>query len=134
MRGSDFAKTERSRELRSEQTDAERRLWHRLRARQINGHKFVRQKPIGPYIVDFICREWRLVVEVDGGQHAGNPRDAVRDRWLTDDGYRVLRFWNNDVLQNMAGVLEMIAGALPAEVPPHPTRSARRPLPAGGER
>jgi very-short-patch-repair endonuclease len=70
---------------------------------------FVRQEPIGPYVVDFVCRERRLVVEVDGGQHATDTRDVVRDQWLTDHRYRVLRFWNIDVLRNMDGVLETIA-------------------------
>jgi very-short-patch-repair endonuclease len=97
-------------------------LWNRLRARQINGHKFVRQEPIGPFIVDFVCRARRLVVEVDGGQHATDPRDAVRTRWLIDHNYRVLRFWNNDVLKNIEGVLEVIASTLSAESPPHPDR------------
>jgi very-short-patch-repair endonuclease len=83
-----------------------------LRWRQIEEAKFVRQERIGPYVVDFVCREPRLVVEVDGGQHATDPRDAVRDAWLSDRGYRVLRFWNNDVLSNTEGVLEMIAAAL----------------------
>src|SRR5581483_7890506 len=84
-------------------------------------HKFVRQEPIGPYTVDFICREARLVVEVDGGQHAESARDAVRDKWLAARNYRILRFWNNDVLKNMTAVLETIATAL-ADVPPHPDR------------
>src|SRR3984893_13782608 len=101
-----------ARRLRRAATDAERRLWYRLRARQIDGAKFVRQEPIGPYIVDFVCREQRLIVEVDGGQHATDTRDIVRDNWLSDDGYRVLRFWNNDVLANTEGVLEAIAAAL----------------------
>jgi very-short-patch-repair endonuclease len=101
-----------ARRLRRDATDAERRLWYRLRARQIDGAKFVRQEPIGPYVVDFVCRERRLIVEVDGGQHATDPRDAVRDRKLSDQGYRVLRFWNNDVLSNTQGVLESIAAAL----------------------
>src|SRR5262249_54967526 len=86
--------------------------WYRLRSRQIEGAKFVRQDPIGPYVVDFACRERRLIVEVNGGQHATDPRDAVRDQWLKDRGYRVLRFWNNDVLANTEGVLEAIAAVL----------------------
>ena len=88
------------------------KLWNRLRSRAVNGCKFVRQEPIGPYIVDFVCREQRLVIEVDGGQHATDPRDAVRDEWLMSHGYAVLRFWNHDVLRNIDGVLEMIALAL----------------------
>jgi very-short-patch-repair endonuclease len=121
MRGADVTKTERARRLRSVSTDAEGTLWYCLRARRLNGYKFVRQEPIGPYTADFICRERRSVVEVDGGQHADSQRDAARDRWLADRNYRVLRFWNNDVSQNLAGVLEKIATAL-AEAPPHPDR------------
>jgi len=121
MRGADEFKTDRARRLRSASTDAEGTLWYRLRARRLNGYKFVRQEPIGPYVVDFICRDCRLVVEVDGGQHADSPRDAVRDKWLANHNYRVLRFWNNDVSQNLAGGLETIATAL-AESPPHPDR------------
>jgi very-short-patch-repair endonuclease len=93
-----------ARRLRHDATDAERRLWYRLRSRQINGTRFIRQARIGPCIVDFACREQRLIIEVDGGQHATDPRDAVRDSGL--------RFWNNDVLANTDGVLEAIAAAL----------------------
>src|SRR5690242_13265404 len=98
MRGARTTSTTRARRLRRDATDAERRLWYRLRARQIDGAKFVRQEPIGPYVADFVCREQRLVVELDGGQHATDKRDAMRDDWLRQHGYRVLRFWNNDVL------------------------------------
>jgi very-short-patch-repair endonuclease len=122
MRGPNEIKTERARNLRANSTKAELHLWRRLRARSLIGHKFVRQEPIGPYIVDFVCREQRLVIEVDGGQHATDKRDAVRDRWLAAHRYRVLRFWNNEVLGNLDGVLEMIAAALPPESPPHPDR------------
>ena len=83
--------------------------------------------------MDFVCREHRLIIEVDGGQHADNARDRVRDQWLTQRNYRVLRFWNNEVLGNMNGVLEVIALAL-NESPPHPPASGGRPLPASGER
>jgi very-short-patch-repair endonuclease len=93
--------TLRSRELRSNQTNAETKLWNRIRSRQINGHKFVRQQPIGRYICDFVCREKLVVIEVDGGQHAESKRDEVRDRYLHQRGYRVMRFWNNDVLLNI---------------------------------
>jgi len=71
----------------------------------LDGFKFVRQEAIGSYIVDFICREKNLIVEVDGGQHADNPLDVVRDAYLAAEGYSVLRFWNNDVLMNREGVL-----------------------------
>jgi very-short-patch-repair endonuclease len=121
MRAADEVKTGRARRLRRDATEAETVLWYQLRSRRLNGHKFVRQEPIGPYTVDLICRECRLIIEVDGGQHADNPRDVVRDNWLVGHKYRVLRFWNNDVLGNMAGVLETIASAL-AEAPPHPDR------------
>jgi very-short-patch-repair endonuclease len=134
MRGANSIKTARARRLRSKSTSAELRLWYQLRSRSIEGCKFVRQEPIGPYVVDFVSRERRLVVEVDGGQHADNEQDRVRDRWFEQHGYRVLRFWNNDVMRNMDGVLESIAEAVRAESPPHPDRFAARPLPASGER
>ena len=121
MRAAREAKTERSRRLRKAATDSEAALWYQLRSRRLGGYKFVRQESIGPYTVDFACRECRLIIEADGGQHADNPDDVVRDKWLVDHNYRVLRFWNNDVLGNMAGVLETIATAL-AEAPPHPDR------------
>src|SRR5580704_14199653 len=129
MRGAKVAKTRSARRLRKESTFAERRLWRRLRSRSLAGFKFVRQEPIGPYIVDFVCREKRLVIEVDGGQHADNKRDAARDLWLSDHRYRVLRFWNNEVLENLEGVWETIFAAVSAAAPPHPN-----PLPASGER
>ena len=121
MRGAREVRTERAQRLRSAATDAERALWRRLRSRSLDGHKFVRQEPIGSYTVDFICREARLIIEVDGGQHADNRHDVIRDQWLASHNYRVLRFWNNDVLGNVAGVLETIATAL-ADSPPHPPR------------
>jgi very-short-patch-repair endonuclease len=112
MRDANPGRIANARRLRLDSTDTERRLWYHLRSRQIEGAKFVRQERIGPYVVDFVCRELRLIVEVDGGQHATDPRDAVRDAWLSNRGYRVLRFWNNDVLSNTEGVLETIAAAL----------------------
>jgi very-short-patch-repair endonuclease len=121
MRAANEIKTRRARRLRRIPTEAEAALWYRLRSRRLNGYKFVRQEPIGAYAVDLVCRERRLVIEVDGAQHADDPRDVVRDKWLADHNYRVLRFWNNDVLGNMAGVLEIIAAQL-AEAPPHPDR------------
>jgi very-short-patch-repair endonuclease len=122
MRGPNQFKTQRARQLRANSTKAELRLWRQLRSRSLCGFKFVRQEPIGPYIVDFVCRDQRLVIEVDGGQHATDKRDAIRDGWLAEHRYRVLRFWNNDVLANIEGVLETIAAALPADSPPHPDR------------
>jgi very-short-patch-repair endonuclease len=94
----------------------------------------VRQEPIGPYVVDFVCRERRLVVEVDGGQHTENEADRQRDMWLRQHNYRVIRFWNNDVLSNTSGILETISKALDEEAPPHPTAFGGRPLPPSGER
>jgi len=123
MRGANLGKTNRARSLRRSSTDAEYRLWNRIRSRAINGHKFLRQEPIGRYFVDFVCRERRLVIEVDGGQHATNDHDEVRHRWLIDHGYRVLRFWNNDVMSNVDGVLQVIAEALDVDGPPHPLAS-----------
>jgi very-short-patch-repair endonuclease len=102
-------------------TDAERRLWSALRGHRLDGLSFRRQTPIGRVIVDFVCHERRLVIEVDGGQHAENARDIERDRWLASKGYRVLRFWNNDVLRNRSGVLEMIVTAAAEHTPlPNP--------------
>src|SRR5689334_3037092 len=137
MRDANKFATGRARKLRANSTDVELRLWHHLRSRSLAGFKFSRQEPIGPYIVDFVCREQKVVVEVDGSQHATDPRDASRDQWLVEHGYRVLRFWNNDVLTNTNGVLETILDRLQAEQPPHPASSltlGHRPLPASGER
>jgi len=128
MRPANEIRTKRARRLRWNSTDAEKALWHKLRSRNLNGYKFVRQEPIGPYTVDFICRECRLIIEVDGGQHADSQRDIIRDRWLIDRNYRILRFWNNDVLKNTDGVLEAISEVLEQLSPsvPHPD-----PLPNG---
>jgi very-short-patch-repair endonuclease len=112
MRGANFFKTNRARELRQNSTRAALRLWQHLRSRGVDGHKFVRQEPIGPYVVDFVCRKQRLIIELDGGQHGDSKRDVIRDRWLADHGYRVLRFWNNDVLTNIEGVWLTIAMGL----------------------
>jgi very-short-patch-repair endonuclease len=112
MRGPDRTGTGRARQLRVAQTDAERFLWARLRNRQLAGHKFVRQQPLGRYVCDFVCRERFLVVELDGSQHAESASDVERDGWLSGQGYRVLRFWNNDVLSNTEGALTTIAAVL----------------------
>ncbi len=94
-------------------TDAERRLWARLRRDQIDGHHFKRQVPIGRYVVDFACVARRLVIEVDGGQHADRQQfDASRTAVIEKFGYRVVRFWNNDVLANTDGVIEVIRNVL----------------------
>jgi very-short-patch-repair endonuclease len=104
---------DRARELRRNRTEAEAHLWSRLRRRQLGGQKFRRQVPIGRYIVDFACPAACLVVEVDGGQHdLATEADASRDAWLTERGYRVLRFWNNQVLAETEAVLEDILRAL----------------------
>jgi very-short-patch-repair endonuclease len=108
--------TKRARELRSAMTDAERVLWRVLRSRQF-GVRFRRQAPIGAYIVDFACLERKLVIEVDGGQHAESERDRDRDLWLQDRGFRVLRFWNHEVLTNAAGVASVILEALQGPPP-----------------
>lgn len=108
MRGHNEKPIRLARRLRANQTDAEAVLWNRIRNRQIDGHKFARQVPIGAYICDFVCREKQIVIEVDGGQHAESATDAIRDNYLIAEGYRVLRFWNNDVLGNLEGVLTTI--------------------------
>jgi very-short-patch-repair endonuclease len=94
-------------------TDAEKKLWRHLRARQLDSRQFRKQVPIGSYVVDFCCLKAQLVVEVDGGQHdARSAQDEHRTRWLNDQGYRVIRFWNNEVLQNIDGVLQEIVRVL----------------------
>jgi very-short-patch-repair endonuclease len=113
MRETDPERTRFRRRLRESQTDAERRLWLRLRDRRLAGFKFVRQESIGRYVADFCCREARLIVELDGGQHADSGHDRVRDAWLTAQGYRVLRFWNAEIVDNIVSVLDTILAALP---------------------
>ena len=111
--------TTRARALRSNMTDAEQRLWHHLNRRQIDKLKFRRQMPIGNFIVDFVCLERSLIIELDGGQHATqHAYDAQRTGWLQGQGFTVLRFWNHEVLQNTAGVLAVIRGALEKRRPP----------------
>ena len=105
----------KARRLRRDQTAAEQQLWLRLRDRQLEGHKFRRQVPRGVFVVDFACLRRKLIVELDGGQHA-DPAQSAADRERTarleTEGYRVLRFWNDEVLTNMEGVLAQIAEAL----------------------
>jgi very-short-patch-repair endonuclease len=108
MRGKDEPAAERARSLRRTLTKQEFLLWRRLRNRGLEGFKFVRQEPIGPYHADFACREARLIIEVDGSQHLENPDDARRDAALAKLGYRVIRVWNHEVLNNLDGVLEML--------------------------
>ena len=105
--------TKRAQHLRNNATDAERRLWRHLSRRRLGGHKFSRQMAVGPFICDFLCRERGLVVELDGGQHADRTvEDATRTAFLERNGLTVLRFWNNDVLGNLEGVLITIQAAL----------------------
>ncbi|PJI42448.1 endonuclease domain-containing protein [Ferrovibrio sp.] len=101
-----------ARTLCKSMTDAERRLWSLLRDRQLGGHKFRRQHPLGSYVLDFACVGQQLAVEVDGGQHANSEHDRQRTSWLEEQGWRVLRFWNNEVLTNAEGVIRRIAEAL----------------------
>lgn len=96
-----------ARNLRKQSTDAENRLWYHLRGRRLEGAKFLRQVPIGPHIADFACRDAHLAIELDGGQHSPES-DAPRTEVIEAFGYRILRFWNNDVLTNTHGVLEAI--------------------------
>jgi len=105
--------SDKARELRRNPTDAERRLWQELRRRQIRGVKFRRQQPIGNFIVDFVSFEPRIIIEVDGGQHAEQVAyDEKRTRWLEAQGYRVLRFWDNEVLADIEAVMQAVFDAV----------------------
>ena len=105
--------TKKARSLRIGMTDVERLLWYSLRYKQLNGHRFRRQHPIGKYIADFACIEQKLVIELDGGQHQDQTTyDEQRTALIETQGWLVLRFWNNDVLNNLDGVLTKIAEAL----------------------
>jgi very-short-patch-repair endonuclease len=109
--------------MRREPTEAEAKLWSILRGQRLGGLKFKRQEQLGDYIVDFVCFGARLIVEADGSQHSESELDAVRDAWLTAQGFRILRFWNNDILGNPEGVARMIAeAALPPLPNPSPAR------------
>ncbi|SRR6266568_2844659 len=109
----------RARELRGNPTEAEKHLWSKLRLRQVNGHRFRRQVPIGPYVADFACLARRLIIEVDGGQHADRAtQDDARTAWLERQGFYILRFWNNEVLGNIEGVFDTICAHLASEIPP----------------
>jgi very-short-patch-repair endonuclease len=121
----------RARSLRRELTPAERKLWSILRNRQIAESKFRRQQAIGPYVADFTCHERRLIIEADGGQHAEATTDVRRTAFLESKGYRILRFWNSEILTNLDGVAQVIATELSS---PHPARAAREsPSPSRGE-
>jgi very-short-patch-repair endonuclease len=116
MRGLRLTETKRSRALRVDQTAAEAKLWDKLRGRRLAGIKFVRQESVGPFYADFVCREEKLIVEVDGATHATSEEvayDARREDFLRDSGYRILRVTNDDVFNNLDGVYEMILAALP---------------------
>ncbi|MDP9422891.1 MAG: endonuclease domain-containing protein [Pseudomonadota bacterium] len=109
----------RVREARRDSTPAERKLWSRLRSRQLNGAKFRRQVWLGPFIADFFCAEARLIVEVDGDSHAAQMAyDERRTNWLAGEGFRVVRVTNRDVMHNLDGVLQHIAAALPSPSQP----------------
>src|SRR5438445_13761727 len=144
---------ETARRLHANATNAEARIWRHLRRSPMLGSHFRRQVPIGPYIADFACMAARIVIEVDGSQHGSQPgkaRDEARTRWLEREGFRVLRFWNNDLTENIQGVLETIHAALygsrdadallltherrPKSAPRHPTPPAfgARPSPPRG--
>ena len=113
MKRTRTALTTFARELRANSSDAEMRLWWRLRDRRLAGAKFRRQVPIGHYIADFVCAKAMLVIELDGGQHSEQiERDQVRTLFLESQGYRVLRFWNDEVLKEIEGVLTVISEAL----------------------
>ena len=114
--------------LRKQSTDAERKLWQHLRTKQLQGLKFRRQAPIGNYVLDFVCYEKNLVIELDGGQHSiEQGKDKLRDNWLIKQGFKVLRFWNNEVLTNTAGVLEVIRISClsPSSYPSHQGRGLK---------
>jgi very-short-patch-repair endonuclease len=104
--------TSKARAMRREPTGAEDRLWKLLRDRRLGGLKFRRQVALGPYIVDFVCLEKRIIIEADGDQHADNARDRVRDAWLAGQGFLVWRFWNSDILDGTDGVAATIAHRL----------------------
>jgi len=144
----------RAHQLRRNTTDAEKKLWRHLRRLDLDGSHFRRQVPTGPYIADFACMAARLLIEIDGSQHAEDRKkalDETRACWLAKEGYRVLRFWNNDITKNIDGVMEAVYAALHGSLsaepvplkhrrrgrrgPPHfptPARDARRPSPCRG--
>ena len=113
-------KTAQARHLRQNETEEEYHLWSDLRARRLNGYKFARQVPLGPYVVDFLCREHNLVVEADGSQHADSADDGRRTIWLNAQGYAVLRFWNHEISRERRSVLETILAALNGQLEADP--------------
>jgi very-short-patch-repair endonuclease len=119
----------RARILRRDATEAEKRLWQHLRQPPFKEHHFRRQATIGPYFADFASHQLRIIIEVDGGQHSVSTLDVARTRYLEMNGYRVVRFWNNEVSENISGVLSAIDAAVNADRPPTPDPS---PPQAGG--
>jgi very-short-patch-repair endonuclease len=109
-------KTGQARRLRRIETEEERHLWGDLRGRRFNGFKFARQMPLGAYVVDFLCRDRRLIVEIDGFHHAASPSDEARTSWLNSQGYSVLRFWNHEITQERRAVLDTILAALTGQI------------------
>jgi very-short-patch-repair endonuclease len=134
MRGPNEKKISRARQLRRDSTLFEKRLWSALCNRQIEGYKFVRQCPIGPFFADFACRDAKLVIELDGSQHLDSPTDPGRTAHLEARGYRVLRFWNNNALESVDGVIRVIIDVLEqlksAKAAPHPPAAVRRAPPS----
>ena len=130
MRTRDIPRTARAQTLRAVSTEAEKKLWYRLRDHRLGGAKFVRQTPIGPYYADFVCRACKLVVELDGSQHADSAHDDKRDATLIALGYRVLRFWNADVLGSIEDVCETIVAAVEGRL--EPFERFRQPMAEGG--
>jgi very-short-patch-repair endonuclease len=137
MRTRDIPRTARAQTLRAVSTEAEKKLWYRLRDHRLGGAKFVRQTPIGPYYADFVCRACKLVVELDGSQHADSAHDDKRDATLIALDYRVLRFWNADVLSSIDDVCETIVAAVEGRLEPFErfkgltTEGGSAPHPAG---
>ena len=118
MRGPNTQRTNRARSLRKADNDAEKALWSTLKGRQLNGVRFTRQLPIGPYFADFACREEHLVVELDGSQHVDSDYDRRRDQFMVEQGWSVLRFWNVDALQEHDAVVDTILAALERRLDP----------------
>jgi len=114
-----------ARNMRNNPTEAEARLWQALGARKVGGVRFNRQVRIKPYICDLVARTPKLIIEVDGGQHADSGDDVTRTRYLEAKGYRVIRFWNNEVLGNLEGVVAMIERVLAALPSPSPSRKRK---------
>ena len=121
--------TQIAKTLRHRMTDSERQLWTQFRAHRLAPWKFKRQQPLGPYIVDFVCSQTHLIIEVDGGQHLDSEPDRIRGAWLEGQGFRVLRFWNNEVLKETPAVLEKILEVLSPLTPPRQPLSALLYLP-----